>query len=66
MARRTVNYKTQGTCSQFIEVTVDDNDVIEEVTFYGGCNGGGAICAGLDSQQVKNLASDGGGLVIYG
>ncbi len=58
MARRTVNYKTQGTCSQFIEVTVDDNDVIEEVTFYGGCNGNlKGICSlvrGMKVEDVKN------------
>lgn len=32
-------YKTQGTCSQFIDVTVDENDVIQQVVFYGGCQG---------------------------
>ena len=26
-------YKTQGTCSQFIDVTVDENDVIQQVVF---------------------------------
>ena len=32
-------YKTQGTCSQFIDVTVDDEGVIRQVFIYGGCNG---------------------------
>ena len=32
-------YKTQGTCSQFIDVTVDDEGVIQQVFFYGGCDG---------------------------
>jgi len=32
-------YKTQGTCSQFIDVTVDDEGVIRQVFFYGGCDG---------------------------
>ena len=36
---RTVTYKTQGTCSQFIKVTVDDNNVVQDVQFVGGCNG---------------------------
>ena len=57
MARRTVNYKTQGTCSQFIEVDVDDN-VIEDVTFIGGCNGNlQGICSlvrGMKVEDVKN------------
>lgn len=34
-----INYKTQGTCSQLITVTADDNDIIQDVAFYGGCNG---------------------------
>ena len=32
-------YKTQGTCSQFINVTVDDNNIIQQVFFIGGCHG---------------------------
>ena len=32
-------FKTQGTCSQFIDVTVDENDVIQQVVFYGGFHG---------------------------
>ena len=32
-------YKTQGTCSQFIEVEIDDDNRIGDVVFIGGCNG---------------------------
>ena len=31
-------YKTQGTCSQLIDVTVDDDGVIQQVFFIGGCD----------------------------
>lgn len=31
-------YKTKGTCSTNIELTVDDG-VVKEVAFWGGCNG---------------------------
>ena len=34
-----IQYQTQGTCSQFIDVSADENNVIQDVTFYGGCNG---------------------------
>ena len=34
-----ISYSTQGTCSKLIEVTADDNDIIRDVVFYGGCNG---------------------------
>ena len=34
----TYTYRTRGTCSQQIEVELD-GDVIQNVKFYGGCNG---------------------------
>lgn len=34
-----IQYQTQGTCSQLIDVSADENNVIQDVTFYGGCNG---------------------------
>ncbi len=39
MATKHVQYQTQGTCSQLIDVTCDENDVIKQVFFLGGCNG---------------------------
>ena len=32
-------YKTHGTCSQQILIDVNDDDVIENVQFIGGCTG---------------------------
>lgn len=34
----TVNYKTQGTCSREINITVEDG-IVMDVEFIGGCNG---------------------------
>jgi len=34
-----INYRTSGTCSRLIHVVLDDNDVIQECSFLGGCNG---------------------------
>ncbi|MBP3711553.1 MAG: TIGR03905 family TSCPD domain-containing protein [Bacteroidaceae bacterium] len=34
-----IQYQTEGTCSKLIDVTVDDNDVIQQVYFVGGCHG---------------------------
>ena len=39
MANHRTVYTTHGTCSQFIEVELDDDDVIRDVVFIGGCNG---------------------------
>lgn len=35
---KTITYRTQGTCSRFIEVT-GENGVITDVKFFGGCDG---------------------------
>lgn len=32
-------YQPSGVCSQAIDVTADENDVILQVFFIGGCNG---------------------------
>ena len=32
-------YNTQGTCSKQIIIDIDDNGIIENVTYIGGCNG---------------------------
>ena len=39
MKTKHVQYQTHGTCSQLIDVTADENDVIQQVFFLGGCNG---------------------------
>ena len=39
MATKHVQYETVGTCSKLIDVTADENNVIQQVFFLGGCNG---------------------------
>ncbi len=34
-----LNFKTKGTCSQLISVSVDDNGIITKCKFLGGCPG---------------------------
>lgn len=50
-----IQYKTQGTCSQLIDVTTDDNDVIQQVSFVGGCNGN---LQGISRLVVGQKAAD--------
>lgn len=53
-----IQYQTQGTCSQLIDVTVDDNDVIQQVFFVGGCNGNlQGICRLVKGQKVEDVIS---------
>ena len=44
-------YNTQGTCSKQIIIDVDENSIIENVKFIGGCNGN---TKGI-SQLVKGM-----------
>ncbi len=39
MKTKHVQYETRGTCSKLIDVTADENDIIQQVFFLGGCNG---------------------------
>ena len=39
MKTKHITYQTHGTCSQLIDVTADENNVILQVFFLGGCNG---------------------------
>ena len=48
-------YKTKGTCSQYIYFDLEDGKV-KNVQFVGGCNGNlkgiGALVEGMDVQDV--------------
>ena len=39
MKTKHIQYQTIGTCSVMIDATADENDVIQQVFFLGGCNG---------------------------
>ncbi len=50
-----MTYKTEGTCSQLIEIELKDG-LIDSVTFTGGCNGNlkgiGALVKGMKPEDV--------------
>ena len=49
------NYKTEGTCSQFISFDIDGN-VITNIEFLGGCNGNlKAISKLLEGATVEEI-----------
>ena len=51
-----IQYQTQGTCSQLIDVTVDHNDVIQQVFFVGGGNGNlQGICRLVRGQKIDDV-----------
>lgn len=51
-----IQYQTQGTCSVLIDATADDNDVIQQVFFLGGCNGNlQGICRLVQGQKIDDV-----------
>lgn len=51
-----VVYKTSGTCAQAIRIVLDDNKTVQEVEFFGGCNGNtkgvAALVKGMKAEDV--------------
>jgi len=51
----TFQYKTRGTCSSKIDITVEDG-IVMDVKFTGGCNGNlqgiGRLVQGMPVQEV--------------
>lgn len=55
-----IQYRTQGVCSRAIEITLDDNNIITEVRFMGGCSGNtqgvAALVRGMSAEEaIKRL-----------
>ena len=51
-------YKTTGTCSQQIELDIDDENRVQNVQFLGGCNGNlqgiAQLVRGMKVEDVKS------------
>lgn len=50
-------YKTQGTCSQYIELEADDRGILTHVNIIGGCPGNtqglGRLLIGMHLDEAK-------------
>ena len=55
MATKHIMYETHGTCSKMIDVTCDENDVIQQVFFLGGCNGNLQGIRAVKETTVRSL-----------
>ena len=51
-----VTYQTHGTCSKYICISGDENGVVQEAQFIGGCDGNTkGVCSlirGMKAQEV--------------
>ena len=55
---RRITYTTQGTCSRFIDVELDEQGVIHDVVFTGGCHGNlQGISSLVKGQKAENVIS---------
>lgn len=53
-----ITYKTSGTCSRVIDFDLDDNNLIHNLKFTGGCSGNlAAISKLLENQDALKAAS---------
>ena len=53
-----ISYNTHGTCARIINFDLDDNNVIHNVTFIGGCNGNlKAISKLIEGQSAIDVAN---------
>ena len=51
-------YTTKGTCSRAIEITVNDDSVIESVKFIGGCSGNTqGVAALVKGMRIEDAIS---------
>ncbi|WP_018249249.1 TIGR03905 family TSCPD domain-containing protein [Orenia marismortui] len=51
-------FKTSGVCAREIRFKINDKNIIEKVSFIGGCNGNqSAISALVEGQTVKEVAN---------
>lgn len=51
-----ITYTTCGTCSKSIDVEVDENNVVQNVAFVGGCNGNlQGICSLVKGMKAEDI-----------
>lgn len=58
---RSIQYRTRGTCSRMIELEIDEQDIIVDVKFAGGCSGNtqgvAALVKGMDAKEAISRLS---------
>lgn len=53
-----ISYNTHGTCARIINFDLDENNIIHNVTFIGGCNGNlKAISKLIEGQNAIDVAN---------
>ena len=51
-----VTYQTHGTCSKYICISVDEDGVVQDAQFIGGCDGNTkGVCALIRNMKAKEV-----------
>lgn len=57
----TYTYKTHGICAGTIKFDIDENNIVSNVLFYGGCDGNhkgiSALAEGKNAEEIINALS---------
>lgn len=62
-----INYQTQGTCSKLIHIELDNNNVILNAYFIGGCNGNlQGICSLIKGKKAEDVIASTKGISCNG
>ena len=49
-----VTYQTHGTCSKYICISVDEDGVVQDAQFIGGCDGNTkGVCALIRNMKLR-------------
>lgn len=52
-----IKYNTSGTCAKIIELDLDDNNIIHNCSFFGGCNGNlKAISKLVEGKKAEEIS----------
>ena len=51
-----IQRNNRGVCSRSVSFDIDDNHIVTEISFNGGCNGNlkgiSALCEGLKAEEI--------------
>jgi uncharacterized protein (TIGR03905 family) len=51
-----IERNNRGVCSRSVSFNIDDNHIVTEISFNGGCNGNlkgiSALCEGLKAEEI--------------
>jgi len=59
MKNRKIVYRPKGVCAKMITIDINENSEIDDVEFFGGCDGNhkgiAALCKGRKVEEIEGL-----------